>query len=143
MNLLIGRPHAEALCLLREDRDEIKGLCRHVGFVGIERRKLARSVIPAVTHVDGSARLQTVTRAQHATFYDLLAEFDRQTGCPVLINTSFNVRGEPIVCTPHDAYLCFMRTEMDYLVVEGFFLDKKDQPNWQDDASWQDEFELD
>ena len=69
------------------------------------------SALPAITHVDGSARVQTVTRAQHAEFYDLLAEFDRQTGCPVLINTSFNVRGEPIVCTPHDAYLCFMRTE--------------------------------
>lgn len=85
-----------------------------------------RRVIPAVTHVDGSARLQTVRRDQHPLFYDLLAEFERQTGCPVLINTSFNVRGEPIVCTPRDAWNCFMRTEMDYLVMGSFIVDKKE-----------------
>jgi carbamoyltransferase len=81
--------------------------------------------IPAVTHVDGSARLQTVARDENELFYDLLREFERQTGCPVLINTSFNVRGEPIVCTPHDAFKCFMRTDMDYLVLGNSLLDKK------------------
>lgn len=80
--------------------------------------------IPAVTHLDGSARLQTVSRSQHPLFYDLLKEFEKQTGCPVLINTSFNVRGEPIVCTPEDAWKCFLRTEMDHLVLGSFILDK-------------------
>jgi len=99
--------------------------------------------VPAVTHVDGSARLQTVKREDHPAFYDLIADFDRRTGCPVLINTSFNVRGEPIVCTPTDAYRCFMRTEMDYLILENIFLDKNDQPSWKNETSWQEEFELD
>lgn len=99
--------------------------------------------IPAVTHVDGSARLQTVTRQAHPQFHDLLAEFDRRTGCPVLINTSFNVRGEPIVCTPEDAYLCFMRTDMDVLVLGNQVLDKQDQPELHEDFDWRERFELD
>jgi carbamoyltransferase len=99
--------------------------------------------IPAVTHVDGSARLQTVTRDAHPEFYDLLAEFDRQTGCPVLINTSFNVRGEPIVCTPDDAYLCFMRTHMDALVLGNQILLKADQPELHEDVDWREIYELD
>jgi carbamoyltransferase len=99
--------------------------------------------IPAVTHVDGSARLQTVTRAAHAEFYDLLAAFDRRTGCPVLINTSFNVRGEPIVCSPDDAYLCFMRTNMDVLVLGNQILRKQDQPELHEDFDWRERFELD
>ncbi len=99
--------------------------------------------IPAVTHVDGSARLQTVRRDQHAEFYDLLAEFDRQTGCPVLINTSFNVRGEPIVCSPHDAYLCFMRTQMDVLVLGNQILQKEDQPEFSEDVDWREIYALD
>ena len=73
----------------------------------------------------------------------LLSAFERRTGCPVLVNTSFNVRGEPIVCTPGDAYRCFMRTEMDYLVIENFLLSRSDQPEYQDDGSWREEFELD
>jgi carbamoyltransferase len=99
--------------------------------------------IPAVTHVDGSARLQTVTRNAHAEFYDLLSEFDRQTGCPVLINTSFNVRGEPIVCSPDDAYKCFMRTNMDVLVLGGHILRKQDQPEFSEDVDWRELYELD
>jgi carbamoyltransferase len=99
--------------------------------------------IPAVTHVDGSARLQTVTRDAHAEFYDLLAEFDRQTGCPVLINTSFNVRGEPIVCNPEDAYKCFMRTNMDLLVLGNHILRKQDQPDFSEDVDWRELYELD
>ncbi len=110
---------------------------------GIEKLKLKRSELPAITHVDYSARVQTVHKETNPRYHALLRAFEQHTGCGVLVNTSFNVRGEPIVCTPTDAYRCFMRTEMDYLVVENFFLDKKDQPAWNDDSSWQDEFELD
>jgi carbamoyltransferase len=105
--------------------------------------KRLTSALPAITHVDGSARVQTVTRAQHAEFHDLLGAFDARTGCPVLINTSFNVRGEPIVCTPEDAYLCFMRTEMDVLVLGNQILDKKDQPKLVEEFDWRDRYALD
>ena len=110
---------------------------------GIEKLKLRRSELPAITHVDYSARVQTVHAETNPRYHELLKAFERLTGCGVLVNTSFNVRGEPIVCSPTDAYRCFMRTEMDYLVVESFFMDKTDQPAWEDNASWQDEFELD
>jgi carbamoyltransferase len=102
-----------------------------------------KRVIPSVTHVDGSARLQTVTRKESPLYYDVIAEFGRITGVPVIINTSFNVRGEPIVCTPHDAYLCFMRTNMDHLVLGHFLLDKKEQPPLREDVDWRTLFELD
>jgi carbamoyltransferase len=102
-----------------------------------------RRTIPAVTHVDNSARLQTVTRAEAPLYYDLIREFDRLTGVPILINTSFNVRGEPIVCTPRDAYLCFMRTDMDYLVLGHHLLDKKQQPPLGEDVDWRSIYELD
>jgi carbamoyltransferase len=110
---------------------------------GIDKLNLRRSSIPAITHVDYSARVQTVHRETNPRFHELLARFRDRTGCSVLVNTSFNVRGEPIVCTPEDAYRCFMRTEMDYLVVENFLLAKQDQPAWERDDSWKDEFELD
>lgn len=99
--------------------------------------------IPAVTHVDGSARVQTVRREQNAEFYDLLRAFDQRTGCPVLINTSFNVRGEPIVCTPEDAYLCFMRTHMDVLVLGNQILRKAGQPELREDVDWRKQYALD
>jgi carbamoyltransferase len=99
--------------------------------------------IPAVTHVDGSARLQTVTRESHPEFYDLIAAFDRRSGCPVIINTSFNVRGEPIVCSPEDAYLCFMRTNMDVLVLGNQILHKEGQPELREDFDWRERYELD
>jgi carbamoyltransferase len=96
---------------------------------GFDRLNAVRSDIPAVTHVDNSARIQTVSGDTHnGIYYDLLREFYNKTGCPAIINTSFNVRGEPIVCTPEDAYRCFMRTDMDYLVIGSFILDKKSQP---------------
>ena len=110
---------------------------------GLDRLNQQRSDIPAVTHVDYTARIQTVHRDTNPRFHALLSEFHRQTGCPVLVNTSFNVRGEPIVCTPEDAYRCFMRTEMDYLVIENCLLSKSDQPVWEETTSWQQEFELD
>jgi carbamoyltransferase len=102
-----------------------------------------RRTIPAVTHVDNSARLQTVTREEAPLYYDLIREFERLTGVPVIINTSFNVRGEPIVCTPHDAYLCFMRTNMDHLVLGHHLLDKKQQPPLREDVDWRSLYELD
>ncbi len=110
---------------------------------GIEKLNVKRSELPAITHVDYSARVQTVHRDTHPRYYDLLKAFDSRTGCGVLVNTSFNVRGEPIVCTPDDAYRCFMRTEMDYLVVNNFLFRKKDQPHWERDDSWKEEFDLD
>jgi carbamoyltransferase len=95
---------------------------------GLDRLKQARSTIPAVTHVDDSARVQTLTREQNERLYDLLRAFERRTGCAVLVNTSFNVRGEPIVCSPEDAYRCFVNTEMDYLVIGNFLLERTAQP---------------
>jgi len=113
------------------------------GLWGIERLNVKRSDIPAVTHVDYSARIQTVRRETNPLYWDIIEAFRVKTGCPVLVNTSFNVRGEPIVCTPADSYRCFMRTEMDYLVLENFILDKKDQPVLEDKQDWRSEFSLD
>ena len=110
---------------------------------GIEKLNLPRSTIPAVTHVDYSARVQTIDRRTNPRFHALLSRFRDQTGCAVLVNTSFNVRSEPIVCTPAQAYRCFMRTEMDYLVIEDFVLAKGEQPAMARDDSWRQEFELD
>lgn len=98
---------------------------------GFDKLKQARSTVPAITHVDNSARLQTIHRERFPEFYELIREFENQTGCPLVINTSFNIRGEPIVCTPEDAYRCFMGTDMDVLVIEDFVLLKKDQPESQ------------
>ncbi|HLM57808.1 MAG TPA: carbamoyltransferase [Pyrinomonadaceae bacterium] len=112
---------------------------------GIEKLNVPRSTIPAVTHVDYSARVQTVRREEHPLYHELLSAFERLTGCAVLVNTSFNVRGEPIVCTPSEAFACFMRTEMDALVVGEFVLLKAEQGEsaLSEDVSWQEEFQLD
>lgn len=110
---------------------------------GIDKLNVARSEIPAVTHVDYSARIQTVHKDTNPLYHEMIEAFYRKTGCPVIVNTSFNVRGEPIVMSPENAYLCFMRTEMDYLVMGPFLLDKKDQPPLKDDADWRNQYELD
>ncbi|QHV00197.1 carbamoyltransferase family protein [Synechocystis sp. CACIAM 05] len=110
---------------------------------GIEKLNIPRSQLPAITHVDSSARIQTVHPETNPRYYQLLRQFEALTDCGVLVNTSFNVRGEPIVCTPEDAYRCFMRTEMDYLVLENFVLAKTAQPQRAQDQKWQEEFELD
>ncbi len=102
-----------------------------------------KRIIPAVTHVDHSARIQTVTREENEIYYDLIKEYEKISGIPVIINTSFNVRGEPVVCTPHDAYMCFMRTNMDYLVVGNFLLDKKEMEPLKEDVDWRTLFALD
>ncbi|MEI2787947.1 MAG: carbamoyltransferase [Steroidobacteraceae bacterium] len=110
---------------------------------GIDKLNVPRSDIPAVTHIDYSARVQTVTKEVNGRYYDLIKAFERRTGCPVVVNTSFNVRGEPIVCTPEDAYRCFMRTHIDVLVLGPFVLEKSAQPEWKETEEWQQEFQLD
>jgi carbamoyltransferase len=110
---------------------------------GIKKLNVVRSQIPAVTHVDYSARVQTVHAATHPLYHRLHEVFQEKYGCPVLVNTSFNVRGEPIVCTPQDAYRCFMRTEIDYLLLGNCLLDKKEQPPLKEDKSWKSQFKLD
>jgi len=110
---------------------------------GIEKLNVPRSTIPAVTHVDYTARIQTVRRETNPLYWEILESFRQKTGCAVLVNTSFNVRGEPIVCTAADSYRCFMRTEMDYLVLENFVLDKKEQPEFKDRSDWRTQFRLD
>jgi carbamoyltransferase len=110
---------------------------------GIEKLNVPRSDVPAITHIDYSARIQTVHAETNPLYHALLSRFHALTGCPVLVNTSFNVRGEPIVCTPKDAYLCFMRTEMDTLVLGSFVLEKTRQPALKDDVDWRNVYELD
>ena len=113
------------------------------GIPMMERLKVKRSDIPAITHLDYSARLQTVNKKDKPDYHAIISEFEKLTGCAVIVNTSFNVRGEPIICTPEDAYRCFMRTEMDILVIEDFILFKEEQPTWKEGGNWRSELELD
>ena len=135
-------PYMLIVAPVREDKRKIMTDDESQLF-GIDKLNVPRSEIPAVTHVDYSARLQTVHPETNPRFYKLLDAFEEKTNCPLLVNTSFNVRGEPIVNTPEDAYRCFMRTEMDFLVLENFLIDKTLQPNWQEAADWKQEFDLD
>lgn len=133
--MLIVAPVHENICI--DTSEEAKDL------FGIDKLRLNRSELPSITHVDYSARIQTVHKETNPRYHALISAFNDLTECPVVVNTSFNVRGEPIVNTPEDAYRCFMRTEMDYLVVENFLMKKEDQPEIEKDDSWKDEFELD
>jgi carbamoyltransferase len=137
-------PYMLLVAQVRTERQLAAGP-RDESLWGIDQLNLVRSEIPAVTHVDYSARVQTVDRDTNPDYYDLISEFEGLTGCPVLVNTSFNVRGEPIVCTPEDAYRCFMRTNIDVLVLESFVLVKAEQPPvvGSENESWQKEFVLD
>ena len=108
-----------------------------------DRLYLQRSTVPAITHVDWSARIQSVSRRTNPRYWGLIDTFHREHGCPMVVNTSFNVRGEPIVCTPLDAYTCFMRTEMDYLVLGDMIFDKREQPEWQENVDFKSIFTLD
>lgn len=112
-------------------------------FFGIDKLNLVRSDIPAVTHIDYSARIQTVNNETNPMYHKMIAEFDRKYKCAVIVNTSFNVRGEPIVCRPKEAYLCFMRTDMDYLLLGNYLLNKKNQQPLGNDSNWKKEYELD
>ncbi len=125
-----------------------KEICKRMtkdqsNLFGIEKINIPRSSIPAVTHVDYSARIQTVSKKTNPRYYNLIKAFEQRTGCPSVVNTSFNVRGEPIVCTPQDAYRCFMRTEMDVLVLQNQILLKNEQKEVQKNENWKQEFELD
>ncbi|MFA4990109.1 MAG: carbamoyltransferase C-terminal domain-containing protein, partial [Candidatus Omnitrophota bacterium] len=130
--MLLAAPVKEDKRLRCEDTEE-----------GFAMLKLMRSVIPAVTHVDYSARLQTVKKEDNPIYYNMINSFYKKTGCPVIINTSFNIRGEPLVCTPQDAFRCFMRTGIDYLAIGNFLLDKKEQKQPKESVSWQKSFEPD
>ncbi len=121
----------------REMTEEEKNL------FGLDKLHVVRSTVPAITHIDYTARLQTVDGRHNPIYYKMIKKFDEKHGCPVIINTSFNVRGEPIVCSPEDAYLCFMRTNMDYLLLGNFLLEKKEQKPLDKDIDWLKEFELD
>jgi carbamoyltransferase len=124
----VDSPYMLLVAPVREDKRLVNG-AEVRQFQGIDRLlKVRRSVVPAITHVDFSARLQTVDPGRHGRFYKLIKQFEQMTRCPVIVNTSFNVRGEPIVCSPADAYRCFMNTNMDALVLENFVLLKEKQP---------------
>jgi carbamoyltransferase len=127
----VAQPHRIAMTVAQQ------------ALTGIEKLNVPRSDVPAVTHVDYSARVQTVEREDHPRYYDLIAAFGRLTGCPLVVNTSFNVRGEPIVCRPSEAYRCFMRTDMDALVIGNFVLDKARQAALVDDEDWRTQHALD
>lgn len=132
--LLVAPVRQEIRRELTEDEKKLEG---------IELLNVSRSTLPAITHVDYSARVQTVEKEEHGLYYKLIDQLNSRHGCPVIINTSFNVRGEPIVCTPEDAFRCFMRTNMDYLILGNYILDKTKQKPLEKDSDWQKEFELD
>lgn len=132
--LLVAPVREERRIAMTEEQEQL---------FGIEKLNVPRSDIPAITHVDYSARIQTVSPDRNGIYYELIKAFDSRTGCPLLVNTSFNVRGEPIVESPGDAYRCFMRTEMDTLAIGPFLLDKADQPEWKEQGDWRKEFALD
>jgi carbamoyltransferase len=138
----VSSPYMLMVAPVKDDRrksvsSEDEQLC------GMDKLKVCRSEVPAITHVDFSARVQTVHKDTNPRYHQLMERFHEKTGCPLIVNTSFNVRGEPIVCTPEDAYRCFMRTEMDYLVMGNYLLDKTKQPDWHEDETWQKTFALD
>ncbi|MBO8232705.1 hypothetical protein CU311_08340 [Prochlorococcus marinus str. MU1402] len=133
--MLLVAPVKKELCKKMTEEDK--------KLFGIEKLNIPRSLLPAITHVDYSARVQTVSKTTNPRYYNLISAFKRKTGCPTIVNTSFNVRGEPIVCTPQDAYRCFMRTEMDVLVLQNQILFKSEQPKVEKDETWKEEFELD
>lgn len=139
----LDRPSPYMLLVAQVKKERCIGLEQSRKLSIRDRINQVRSDIPAITHVDYSARIQTVDRKTNPRYYDLIKAFEDLTGCGVIINTSFNVRGEPIVCTPEDAYRCFMRTEMDYLVLGSFLLDKKQQPPWNEKSNWRQDYVLD
>jgi carbamoyltransferase len=132
--------------LLVRDVKESRRNAKPLGYDELplkEKLYFVRSDMPAITHVDYSARIQTVHKESNPRYHELISAFKEKTGMALLVNTSFNVRGEPIVNTPEDAYRCFMRTEMDYLVIENCVFSKKDQPEWTAKDDWKEEFVLD
>jgi carbamoyltransferase len=139
----IDRPSPYMLLVAKVNRAHSLPTGNDEGMSMNERLYRKRSDIPAVTHLDYSARLQTVNSHDKPDYHAVISRFAGLTGCPVIVNTSFNVRGEPIVCTPEDAYRCFMRTEMDALVLENCMLEKAEQPPWTEDEKWRNELQPD
>ena len=140
----IDRPSPYMLLVADVYKDKrLKMTKEQEGYFGLKKLNIARSEIPAVTHVDYSARIQSVSKQTNTRYHEMLTKFNEKYGCAVVVNTSFNVRGEPIVCTPKDAYLCFMRTEMDYLILNNYLLKKEDQKPLDNDSDWMSEFDLD
>jgi len=135
-------PYMLMVAPVKEDR-RISMTDEQRDLFGIDKLNIPRSDTPAITHVDYSARIQTVDGKHNQRYYRLMKKFYENTGCPVIVNTSFNVRGEPIVCTLEDAYRCFMRTEMETLVLGNFVLSKNEQPEWKEMKNWKEDFELD
>jgi len=139
----LNEPSPYMLLVAPVKADRCKGIEKAQELPMRERINRLRSDVPAITHVDYSARIQTVSRDTNPRYHAIIKAFEDLTGYGIIINTSFNVRGEPIVCTPEDAYRCFMRTEMDYLVLGPFILNKKEQPDWTEKQDWRREFSLD
>lgn len=140
----LDRPSPYMLLVADVEKSKLKKLTNNDSKAGgLQKLHVNRSEIPAVTHVDNSARVQTVNKDTNLAYHSIISEFKKISGCSVVVNTSFNVRGEPIVCTPEDAYACFMRTNMDYLAIGNFLLDKKNQSEWKEKGDWRDKFELD
>jgi carbamoyltransferase len=135
-------PYMLLVANVQKDK-QVKMSDEQKSYFGLEKLNVVRSEIPAITHVDYSARIQSVNGKTNPRYHEILTKFNDKYGCAVIVNTSFNVRGEPIVCTPEDAYTCFMRTQMDYLVMGNYLLDKKEQKSLKGDSDWQTEFELD
>jgi carbamoyltransferase len=138
----VESPYMLMVAQVRKER-QVPLTAEQTQLWGIDKLNVPRSDIPAITHIDYSARVQTVCRETNPDYYDLIKEFEKITGCGLLINTSFNVRGEPIVCTPADAYRCFMRTHIDHLALGPFLLDKEAQPEWKETEEWKKTFQLD
>ncbi len=141
-DLNVRSPYMLLVAPVKEDKQQQMSEEEQLLF-GIDKLNISRSEIPAVTHVDYSARVQTVNKEENPRYHQLISAFDEKYGCPVIVNTSFNVRGEPPVCTPQDAYRCFMRTHMDYLVLGRYLVKKSNQPEQNEDNEWMREFELD
>jgi len=139
----LDKPSPYMLLVDQVRSERCKGLDESAERPIRERISQERSDVPAITHVDYSARIQTVTRETNPRYYDLIRAFEERTGYGIIINTSFNVRGEPIVCTPSDAYACFMRTQMDHLVLGSYLLDKSEQPDWHEKGDWREDYVLD
>ena len=135
-------PYMLLVANVQKDK-QVKMSDKQKSYFGLEKLNVVRSEVPAITHVDYSARIQSVNGKTNPRYHEMLTRFNDKYGCPVIVNTSFNVRGEPLVCTPKDAYLCFIRTEMDYLIMGNYLLDKREQQPLVGDSDWRSEFELD
>ena len=138
----IESPYMLLVGSVREDK-QIEMTENEKNYFGLKKLNVARSQFPAITHVDYSARVQSVNKKTNPRYHEMISQFYKKFGSPLIVNTSFNVRGEPIVCSPEDAYLCFMRTDMDYLIIGNYLLKKSDQKTLSSDTNWSDQFELD